>query len=107
MTMTLDDYRERAKSNELYNSWWKLCKNAIDNSIKENETKCTIVIPNPSAYESGSFSSTLYEAETLSMIINSINLVYNCNTTFSYSNKDITIIVDWGDNVIPYRKEAN
>jgi len=105
MTMTLDDYRERAKSNELYNSWLKLCKDRLENAIKEGSTSCDIELS--SSNNSGT-SISAFEAEVLDTLVSSISMVYNCDTTTEFNNNGyITVKVNWGDNVIPYRKEAN
>lgn len=101
MTMTLEEYQENAKKNELYTSWWKLCKDKLDNAIQEDEKKCKILIPmNDSTLNS-------CEAEVIAMISNSINMVYNCSTVTSLDKESglLTIDADWGDNVVPYRKE--
>ena len=103
MTISEEQYKEKAKNNELYNSWWKLCKDRLDNAIKENEKECTIIMPISNKYESTTFSASCYEMEVLTMIESSIKLVYNCNIEVSFEDTGyITIKVNWSDNVVPY-----
>ena len=101
MNMSLDEYKIKAKKSELYNSYWKECKEVVENAIKENKDSCKITLRVPEG------ENILIVQGSIKMVISSLKNIYNCNIDTDCVGTELYILsLNWDSNtVIPYKDQ--
>ena len=95
----MEDYKIKNKKNEMYNSYWKGCKEVIDSAIRNNKSSCKITL-SAIAHE----EDIVIIQDVLKMINTAIKNIYNCNVDIDYAGNTYIFKISWEDNdVVPYK----